>query len=233
VRGLPVLRPLPVLGTIGSHAFRAGRSLPDSRVLDRLMRGRAWIVLIGMLLIGLVALNVSLLKLNAEAGRNAEKVKDLRIQNTQLRARVSRLASAERLERTGRDLGLAMSIAGRVRYLSVRPSDGRKAARAIRTWETLPTFAFAPLPLPPPPSVTAETQAPVPAAGATGATGPAGVPAATGVPTGAPATGVPTTQTTTPGTATTPATGTSGQAPVTTTPTQPEAGGQALTGPTG
>ena len=194
------------------------------------MRGRAWIVLIGMLLIGLVALNVSLLKLNAEAGRNAEKVKSLRIQNTQLRARVSSLASAERLERTGRDLGLAMSIAGRVRYLSVRPGDGRKAAKAIRTWETLPTFAFAPLPEPPAPTVTAETQAPV-AAGATGATGPTGVPAATPGTVVVPDTGVPTTQTTTPapGTATTPATA----APEAVTPTQPAAGGQGLPGSTG
>jgi hypothetical protein len=222
-----MLRPLPVLGSIGSHAFRVGRSLPDSRLLDRLMRGRAWIVLIGCLLIGLVAINVSLLKLNAAAGHNAEKVNALRIQNTQLRARVSRLASAERLERAGRDLGLAMSIAGRVRYLSVRPGDGRKAARAIRTWETLAPFA---------PPVVAQTDTAVPT-GATGATGPTGVPAATGVPagtpttgvpTGTPATGVPQTTTPAPGTATTPAP--TGQAPAT---TQPAAGGQALPGPTG
>jgi hypothetical protein len=178
-RSLTMLRPLPVLGTIGSHAFRAGRSLPDSRLLDRLMRGRAWIVLVGVLLIGLVALNVSLLKLNAEAGHNAEKVKALRIQNTQLRAKVSRLASAERLERTGRDLGLAMSIAGRVRYLSARPGDGLRASKAIRAWGTLPTFAFTPLPEPPPPTTPAATEvAPVQGVPvAVGATGPSGVPA--------------------------------------------------------
>jgi hypothetical protein len=227
-----MLRPLPVLGTIGSHAFRAGLSLPDSRVLDRLMRGRAWIVLIGVLLIGLVGINVSLLKLNAEAGRNAETVKALRIQNTQLRARVSRLASAERLERAGRDLGLAMSIAGRVRYLSVRSADPRKAARAIRSWDTLPSFAFAPLPAAPAPVVTAETEAPAPA---TGATGPSGVPTATGVPAGTPATGVASPQTTAaaPGTATTPASGGPDLSPGTAAPpADPAAGGQAL-GPTG
>jgi hypothetical protein len=226
-----VLRPLPVLGTIGSHALRAGRLLPESRLFDRLLRGRAWIMFVGVLLMGLVALNVSLLKLNAEAGRNAEKVKVLRIQNTQLGARVSRLASAERLERAGRDLGLAMSIAGRVRYLSVRPSDARKAAGAIRTWGTLPTFAFAPLPAPVLPVAPAPTQtASEPGAAATGATGPTGP---TGVPAGTPGT-VPSPQITTPapGTATTPA-------PVTTQPettaptTAPTAGGQAVPGPTG
>jgi hypothetical protein len=158
---LPQLRPVPVLGTIGSHAFRAGRSLPDSRLVDRLMRGRAWIALLGVLLIGLVAINVSLLKLNSEAGRNTEKVKSLRIENTQLQAKVSRLASADRLERAGRDLGLGMSIAARVRYLSVRPGDARQAARAIRTWQDVPTFAFAPLPEPPAPPPTPAQTTPV------------------------------------------------------------------------
>ena len=231
-RGLPVLRPLPVLGAIGSHAFRVGRSLPDSRLLDRLMRGRAWIVLIGVLLFGLVAINVSLLKLSSVAGRNAETVRTLRIQNTELQAKVSKLASAERLERAGRDLGLSMSIAGRVRYLKVRSTDGRRAAHAIRTWETLPSFAFAPLPVAPAPPVVAQTATPAPT-GATGATGPAGVQAGSGVTNGTPATGVVTPQATpVPGT-TTPTTGTDQTAGAVTTPTQTDAGGQALTTPTG
>lgn len=222
-----MLRPLPVLGTIGSHAFRVGRSLPESRLFDRLLRGRAWIVFVGVLLMGLVAINVSLLKLNSEAGRNAEKVKVLRIQNTQLRARVSRLASAERLERTGRDLGLAMSIAGRVRYLSVRPTDARKAAKSIRTWAMLPTFAFAPLPAPVLPTTPAPTQTAAEPGAATGTTGATGV-----TPPGA----VTSPQTTTPasGTATTPAPGTTAPQPQTQVPTiQPTGGGQAVTGPTG
>jgi hypothetical protein len=180
---------------------------------------------------GLVGLNVSLLELNAQAGRNAEKVKALRIQNAELRARVSRLASADRLERAGRELGLAMSIAGRVRYLSVRRGDARRAARAIRTWGTLPTFAFAPLPEPPPAIVPqpASTQG-GPAVGATGASGApaAGVPAATGVTPGPGPTAAPQATAPAPGTATTPASGTTPQPG-----TQPVGGGQALTGETG
>ena len=60
------------------------------------MRGRGWIVLLGVLLIGLVGLNVSLLKLNAHDGRNAEVARDLRIQNAKLRGTVSRLGSSDR-----------------------------------------------------------------------------------------------------------------------------------------
>mgnify|MGYP003397536797 CR=1 FL=1 len=46
-------------------------------MLDRLVRGRGWIILLGTLLFGLVALNVSLLKLNAAAGHSAERAKVL------------------------------------------------------------------------------------------------------------------------------------------------------------
>jgi hypothetical protein len=132
-RALPELRPLPVLGTIGLGAIRAGRSLHDSPLLDRLLRGRGWIGLLGVLLIGLVALNVSLLKLNSEAGRDADAAKALRIRNDRLKARIARLASGERLEAVGARLGLVMPEPGRIRYLSVRSIDGRRAAKAIRS----------------------------------------------------------------------------------------------------
>src|SRR5687768_14374160 len=80
--------PVPPLGAISLRVLRAGRSLQDSTLLERLVRGRGWIVLLGALLFGLVALNVSLLKLNAAAGHNAERAKVLRIQNAKLRGKV-------------------------------------------------------------------------------------------------------------------------------------------------
>jgi hypothetical protein len=169
---LPTLRPLPVLGTIGSHALRTGRSLPDSALLDRLLRGRAWIGLLGVLLIGLVAINVSLLKFNAEAGRNAEKAKALRVQNAALRARVSRLRSSDRLERAGRELGLTMPAAGQVRYLSTRPRDGRAAAKALRAsgWAE---FQAPEMSTDAAPAALVPVMPGTPAAPATGTTGPA------------------------------------------------------------
>jgi hypothetical protein len=141
LRALPALRPVPVLGVIGSHAFRAGRSLPDSRLLDRLLRGRVWIGLLAVLLLGLVAINVSLLKLNAQAGHNAEKVKTLRVQNDRLHAKVSRLRSGDRVERVAGRLGLVMPEAGSVRYLSAGSNDGSRAARALRAGKRMPGTA--------------------------------------------------------------------------------------------
>ncbi|MGB2710569.1 MAG: hypothetical protein WBC33_03570, partial [Conexibacter sp.] len=121
-----------MLGTIGSHAVRAGKSLHDSGLVDRLVRGRGWVGLLGLLLIGLVALNVGLLKMNAQAGRNAEQARKLRIANTELRGRVTRLSSAERLEAQGLKLGLVMPPPGNIHYLVARGDvDGRAAARRI------------------------------------------------------------------------------------------------------
>jgi hypothetical protein len=100
----------------------------DSQVVDRLVRGRAWILLLGVILIGLVGLNVSLLKLNAAAGRNAEWAKILRIENADLQARVSHLRSAQRIQDAARSMGFVMPAAADVHYLTADP--GRDAGLA-------------------------------------------------------------------------------------------------------
>jgi hypothetical protein len=97
--------------------------------VDRLVRGRTWIGLLCLLLIGLVGLNVSLLKLNAAAGRNAEWAKKLRVDHADLQARVSRLRSAAHIQAEGRSMGLVMPAAADVHYLTANPArDARQAA---------------------------------------------------------------------------------------------------------
>jgi hypothetical protein len=113
--------------------LRAGRSLQDSTLLDRLVRGRGWILLLGALLFGLVALNVSLLKLNAAAGHSAERAKVLRIQNAKLRGKVSRLASGDRLRASAAEMGLVMPEPKKVHYLNTRADrDPRQAVRNLK-----------------------------------------------------------------------------------------------------
>jgi hypothetical protein len=92
------------------------------------VRGRAWIALLGVLLIGLVGLNVSLLKLNAAAGRNAEWAKLLRVENADLQARVSHLRSGQRIQAAARGMGFVMPAAASVHYVTADPT--RDASRA-------------------------------------------------------------------------------------------------------
>src|SRR5439155_2290553 len=105
--------------------------LPDSRVVDRLVRARLWVALLAILLFGLVAINVSMLKLNSESGRNAEAARKLGIRNTQLQAKVSRLASGDRIQAAARALGFSLPAPDQIDYLNAHVGDGKRAAKAI------------------------------------------------------------------------------------------------------
>jgi cell division protein FtsL len=109
------------------------RGLPDARWLDRLLRGQGWIVLIGVALMGIVAMQVSLLKLNAGIGTSIERSGALERQNADLRAEVSRLSSEARIASVAGKIGLVMPDAGEVRYVGVRGErDALKAAAIMR-----------------------------------------------------------------------------------------------------
>jgi cell division protein FtsL len=108
------------------------RTLPDSRALDRLIRGRTWVAVIAVALIGIVAMQVHMLGLNAGIGRAVEKTSALEQQNSALRTEVSRLGSSERIAGEAQRLGLVMPNAGEVRYLRSHTTDGTRAARVMR-----------------------------------------------------------------------------------------------------
>lgn len=115
--------------------------LPDSRWLDRLLRGRAWIALIAIALIGLVFMQVSMLGMNAGIGQSVERSSALERQNADLRATVSQLSSEERIQRAAADMGLIMPPAGDIRYLQSRGArrDATKAAQIMRAPAPLAT----------------------------------------------------------------------------------------------
>src|SRR5215213_7297722 len=104
------------------------RGLPDHRVVDRLLRGRAWICLVGVALMGIVAMQVSLLKLNAGISRAVEASATLERQNSQMEASIARLGSGERIRAAADKRGMVTPAAGAVHFLRVRP--GVDAARA-------------------------------------------------------------------------------------------------------
>jgi len=130
----PVTRPRAVPAprrVRDTGVFERLRALPDHRVVDRLLRGRAWICLIGVALMGIVAMQVSLLKLNSGISRAVETTATLERQNSGMEASIARLASGERIRAVADKRGMVTPAAGAVHYVRVRPGPG-DASRAVR-----------------------------------------------------------------------------------------------------
>ena len=120
------LRP-PLAMRLGTRAMRVG----DARVLDRLVRGRAWIALMAIGLMGIVFMQVSLLKLNAGISRAVTAADTFDRQNSSLREEISKLDSGERIQSVAAKLGMVTPAAGDVHYLDGRGADGARAAASI------------------------------------------------------------------------------------------------------
>jgi cell division protein FtsL len=116
---------------IASRMAGVAVDVSASRLMDRLARSRVWIGLIAFVLIGLVAMQVSLLKLNAGIGRAVETVSTLERSNAALRSEVSRLSAGERIASLAASKDLVMPAPADVTYLRGRDSSG-DAARAAR-----------------------------------------------------------------------------------------------------
>jgi len=108
-------RPLPQ--RIGAFAV----SLPDHPWLDRLVRGRGWIPVLGVLLAGIVATQVEILKYGANMGRAIEQTTTLTSQNEQLRDSVATLSNDQRIERLASAMGMVLPPPGAVGYLDAAP----------------------------------------------------------------------------------------------------------------
>jgi hypothetical protein len=140
----------PLAMRLGMRAMRVG----DARVLDRLVRGRAWIALMAIGLMGIVFMQVSLLKLNAGISRAVTAADTFERQNSSLREDISKLDSGERIQAVAAKLGMVTPAAGDVHYLDARGADGARAAASIKPPKPVTPSAT------PPAATTAPTAAP-------------------------------------------------------------------------
>ncbi|HEX5925261.1 MAG TPA: hypothetical protein VFY45_15635 [Baekduia sp.] len=108
------------------RALHRTRALADSRFLDRLIRGRLWIPIVAAGLMGIVFMQVSMLKLNAGIGRAVQSAATLERQNTNLRAAVSGMESGTRIDAAARRLGMVVPADGSTHYVTA-------AARGLAT----------------------------------------------------------------------------------------------------
>jgi len=150
-------------------ARSSARETPLSTgLVDRLLLDRGWIALVGLLLVGIVFLNVRLLVLDGGIARDAARTTQLKQANATLRLQAARLGSTERIQRVAAARGLVWPQPGRVRWLRPEARPDAREALARMTPPAPPAAGGGDVA-----STGAASQAP-PAAGAGAATGAAG-----------------------------------------------------------
>ena len=106
-------------------------SLPDRPLLDRIIRGRAWILILGLMLGGIVAMQVELLKLNASYGRSIELATALQSRNEMLRADVATATDPNRIERLASGMGMTMPGPEAITFLRADTASAKRAVAGI------------------------------------------------------------------------------------------------------
>lgn len=107
----------------------AVRGLPDSGLVVRLTRRRAWIVVLGLLLAGIVALNVATLSFSATAGKIDADIQTLAQENSVLRSRLAKRLANDRVQSAAAAIGL---VAPGPEDITYRKADPDAVGAAVR-----------------------------------------------------------------------------------------------------
>lgn len=130
-RVAPVRRPGGQLIPIAVGTATAVRNLPDSSLIVRMTRGRAWIAVLGVLLVGIVGLNVVTLSLAASAGHIDQNIMALDEENSFLRGLDAQRSGAGRIRHDAAGLGLSAAALDQVGSVQASPDDVETAARRL------------------------------------------------------------------------------------------------------
>jgi len=103
----------------------------DHSWLERLVRGRAWIAIVATALLGIVAMQVALLRLGAQIGNETTAVNALTAQNETTRTEIAVMEASHRLSTTAGDLGMVYPAPDALTYLAVNPGDAAGAVREM------------------------------------------------------------------------------------------------------
>jgi cell division protein FtsL len=113
-----------------ARAVEFVRALPDHSLLDRILRGRTWIALLGLMLVGIVAMQVEVLKLGASEGRALTESAALQSRNEILRASVASASAEQRIEQLAANrYGMVMPDPTSIVFLP--PNASANAVRAV------------------------------------------------------------------------------------------------------
>jgi hypothetical protein len=134
-KAAPRRRPRVGLVAAGAagHAGRAAvavTQLPESGLIHRLTRGRAWIALLGVLLVGIVGLNVVTLSFAASAGKVQESNLALSRENSVMQGREAKVYGQGPQRHKAAEMGLAIPTA-QPQDVTARPTDAAEAAARL------------------------------------------------------------------------------------------------------
>lgn len=146
--------PMAPVAAVGRTALRA-RALPDSGLVLRMSQGRLWIGVLGVLLAGIVALNVGSLSLSSGSSHALQRAQQLKRESSELRSKLARRLSADQLERAAGKIGMVVPDPGTIRYLTAARGDaGHAAKRLLAGLPATPAPAASPIPATPTPAST-------------------------------------------------------------------------------
>jgi cell division protein FtsB len=120
----------PVRGRTG--AFERLARIPDHRLVDRLLRSRACIWLIGLMLGGIVFMQVSLLRMNTGISNAVATQSTLERQNASLQAEIAKFTSGDRVRAAALNDNMIDPPAGETRFLIARPGDVTYAVHRVK-----------------------------------------------------------------------------------------------------
>lgn len=130
-RSAPAHRPGGQLIPIAVGTAAAVRRLPDSGLVVRMTRGRLWIGVLGVLLVGIVGLNVVTLSIAASAGHVAENVGALEKENLMLNGRNAQRSGVSRVRNAASAIGLGTPQVDEVAAIHVARGDAKVAAQRL------------------------------------------------------------------------------------------------------
>lgn len=153
---------VPASGVVAGALLR----LIDHPWLERLMRGRAWIAIVATALLGIVAMQVALLRLGAQIGGETASVNSMIQRNNTMKDTIAGLEASGDVSSYARSAGMAYPPPGTVTYLQANPGD---AQRAVATMTSPSTTAIAAAAAHPPRSI-AKSAVSTPSTHASGST---------------------------------------------------------------
>jgi hypothetical protein len=102
-----------------------------SALLDRLIRGRVWIGLLAFALIGIVAMQLVVLKLNTGIGRTLQRQALLQRENAQLGIENSVYSAENRVAPLAAAAGMTFALPGTVHFVTASTDDALRAANVL------------------------------------------------------------------------------------------------------